>query len=108
MSNFQIDIDFSNVDFSSLETEDDFQAEAKKLLPNALIKLGEAVGEKTWEELQKGLKQPGNKLKSSEREKRKFMQETGRTYQRNASSTLKQELADYIVEQLSQHKRQSS
>jgi hypothetical protein len=100
MSKFQIDIDFSNVDFSSLETEDDFQAEAKKLLPAALVKLGEAVALQTWEELQQ--KFSG---KSSQSEKRKFIQETGKNYQRKASIREKQELEDYIVEQLRQHQK---
>ncbi|QLE44194.1 hypothetical protein FD723_29650 [Nostoc sp. C052] len=104
MSNFQIDIDFSNIDLASLETEEDFQREAKNLLPKALVKLGESVGEKTWEELQQKLQATGGKLKSSPSEKRRFIQETGRTYQRNASNREKQELEEYIVDQLRQHK----
>jgi len=104
MSKFQIDIDFSNIDLASLETEEDFQREAKMLLPKALVKLGESVGEKTWEELQQKLQGTGG-IKSSPSEKRKFIQETGRTYQRNASNREKQELEDYIVEQLRQHKQ---
>ncbi|MBG1264433.1 hypothetical protein [Nostoc commune] len=105
MSKFQIDIDFSNIDLASLETEEDFQREARTLLPKVLAKLGENVGEKTWEELQQKLQGTGGKLKSSPSEKRKFMQETARTYQRNASKRERQELEDYIVEQLRQHKR---
>ncbi|MHC5860210.1 hypothetical protein [Nostoc sp.] len=104
MSNFQIEIDFSNIDLASLETEEDFQKEAKILLPKALVKLGESVGEKTWEELQQKLQATGGKLKSSPSEKRRFIQETGRTYQRNASNREKQELEEYIVEQLRQRK----
>ncbi|ACC78983.1 hypothetical protein [Nostoc punctiforme] len=104
MSKFQIDIDFSNIDLASLETEEDFQREAKILLPKVLVKLGESVGEKTWEELQQKMQASGAKLKSSPTEKRKFMQETGRTYQRNASNREKQELEEYIVDQLRQYK----
>jgi hypothetical protein len=100
MSKFQIEIDFTNVDLASLDTEDDFQKEAKNLLPKALVKLGESIGEQTWEELQKGMK-----ANSSQSEKRKFIQEIGRTYQRQASKREKQELEDYIIEQLRQHKR---
>ncbi|MDM9385181.1 hypothetical protein QUB80_31500 [Chlorogloeopsis sp. ULAP01] len=104
MNKFEINLDFSNVDFSSLETEEDFQTEARKLLPQALVKLGESVGEKTWEELHKNLKQGGTKLNSSQSEKRKFIQETGRSYQRKASNRERQELEAYIIEQLHQHK----
>ncbi|MBE9210648.1 hypothetical protein IQ244_29925 [Nostoc sp. LEGE 06077] len=100
MSKFQIDIDFSNIDVNALETDEDFHREAKALLPQALQKLGESIGEKTWEELQKNLQQAGSKAKGSQLEKRKFIQETGRTYQRRASSREKQELEDYLVEEL--------
>ncbi|MEH2068439.1 MAG: hypothetical protein V7K47_09805 [Nostoc sp.] len=107
MTKFQINIDFSNIDLAALETEEDFQREAKILLPKALVKLGESVGEKTWEELQQGLKGSGG-IKSSQSEKRRFIQETARTYQRNASNRERQELEVYIVEQLRQHKQESS
>ncbi|MFN6561447.1 MAG: hypothetical protein RMY28_016855 [Nostoc sp. ChiSLP01] len=106
MSKFQINIDFSNIDLAALETEEDFQREAKILLPKVLVKLGENVGEKTWEELQQKLKGSGG-IKSSQSEKRRFIQETGRTYQRNASNRERQELQVYIVEQLRQHKQQT-
>ncbi|AFY33625.1 hypothetical protein [Calothrix sp. PCC 7507] len=105
MSKFQIEIDFSSVDLASLETEEDFQREAKNLLPKALVKLGESVGEETWEELQNKLKAQGMKVNSSPSEKRKFIQETGRTYQRKASNRERQELEDYIIEQLRQKQR---
>jgi hypothetical protein len=62
MQEHQIKIDFNLVDFSCLSTEDDFLQEAKRLLPEALVQLGEAVWEKTWEELQKGLKGSGVKV----------------------------------------------
>ncbi|MBH8576252.1 hypothetical protein I8752_25325 [Nostocaceae cyanobacterium CENA369] len=103
MSKFQIDIDFSNVDLTSLETDDDFKREAKILLPQALVKLGETVGEKTWDELNK-TKGAGTKQKFSQSEKRKFVQETGKNYQRQASNRERQELENYIVEQLRTHK----
>ncbi len=106
MSKFQqINIDFGSVDIASLDTDDEFHQEAKRLLPKALVQLGEIVGEKTWEDLQKSLKKPGGKLSASQSEKRKFIQETGRTYHRHASSRERQELEDYIVEQLRDRKR---
>lgn len=107
MSKFQITIDFSNVDLTSLETDDDFKREAKILLPQALVKFGETVGEKTWEELNK-TKGTGTKQKFSQSEKRKFIQETGKNYQRHASNRERQELEDYIVEQLRNHKQETT
>ncbi|MEA5572047.1 hypothetical protein [Calothrix sp. UHCC 0171] len=91
-------IDFSSVDTSSLETEEEFRQEAKRLLPAALLKVGEAVAENTWEELQKNLAKAGTKVKTSASEKRQFVRETIKNYQRSASSRERQELEDYIVE----------
>ena len=99
MINFPIEIDFEHVNFSELETEEDFRAEAKKLLPAALLQFGEAVALQTWEEMQQKLSGKG-----SQNEKRRFIQETGRTYQRKASNRERQQLEDYIVEQLQQYK----
>jgi hypothetical protein len=86
MQEHQIKIDFKLVDFLSLSTEDDFLQEAKRLLPETLVQLGEAVGEKTWEELQKGLKCSGVKVNNSPSEKRKFVKETGKNYRKKASA----------------------
>ncbi|BAZ40111.1 hypothetical protein NIES4101_60720 [Calothrix sp. NIES-4101] len=91
-------VDFSSVDTSSLETEEEFRQEAKRLLPAALLKVGEAVAENTWEELQKNLANAGTKVKTSASEKRQFVRETIKNYQRSASNRERQELEDYIVE----------
>ncbi|MGB6301671.1 MAG: hypothetical protein WBF90_36575 [Rivularia sp. (in: cyanobacteria)] len=105
MSKFDnIEIDFKSVDFASLDTDEDFRKEAQRLLPQTLVKVGEAMAEKTWEELQKEMQKSGMKSGGSQSAKRKFVQETKRTYQRNASSRDKRELEDYIVEQLHQYK----
>ena len=96
----EIEIDFKGVDFDSLETEDDFRKEAQRLLPEALVQLGEVVAEKTWEDLQREMQKTGVKAGNSQSAKRKFVQETKRTYQRNASSRDKRELEDYIIERI--------
>ncbi len=99
-----IEIDFKTVDFASLDTDEDFRSEAQRLLPKALVQVGEAMAEKTWDELQKEMQKSGMKASASQSAKRKFVQETKRTYQRNASSRDKRELEDYIVEQLREYK----
>ncbi|MGD1871559.1 MAG: hypothetical protein ACFB02_00750 [Mastigocoleus sp.] len=99
-----VDIEMSSVDFASLETDEDFQQEAQKLLPAALVKLGENVAERTWEELQNHQNSSSVKLKSSQSEKRRFIQQTARTYQRQASSRDRKELEEYIIEKLREHK----
>lgn len=99
-----IEIDLKSIDFDSLDTEEDFRTEAQRLLPEALVQLGEIVAEKTWEELQKEMQKSGIKSGNSQNAKRKFIQETKRTYQRNASSRDKRELEEYIVEKIRQYK----
>lgn len=100
----EIEIDINSIDFDSLETDEDFRSEAQRLLPKALVQVGEAMAEKTWEELQKDMQKSGMKSGGSQNAKRKFIQETKRTYQRNASSREKRELEDYLVEKLHQYK----
>ena len=100
----EIQVDFKTVDFASLDTDEDFRKEAQRLLPQTLVQVGEAMAEKTWDELQKEMQKSGMKAGASQSAKRKFVQETKRTYQRNASSREKRELEDYIVEQLHQYK----
>lgn len=105
MSKFDdIDIDMGSVDFTSLETDEDFQLEAQRLLPAALTKLGESVAERTWEELQNPQNNSSVKLKSSQSEKRRFIQETARSYQRQASRRERKELEEYILEKLREYK----
>lgn len=99
-----IEIDLKSVDFDSLETEEDFRTEAQKLLPEVLVQVGEAMAERTWEELQKEMQKSGIKSGASQSAKRKFIQETKRTYQRNASSRDKREIEDYIIEKIRLYK----
>jgi len=70
MGTRNIRIDLGHVDFDSLETDDDFRREAQRILPKAIVQLGEAVGEKAWTATQKGLKGPGIKLSTSSSDKR--------------------------------------
>ena len=107
MQNHQIRIEFGQVDLSSLETEEDFRREAKNLLPEALVQLGEAIGEETWNTLQEGKKGSKFKVNTSSSEKQKFVKETGKNYKTKASAKDRKELEDYIVQQLRQHQEQN-
>ena len=100
----EIEIDVKEIDFDSLETDEDFRNQAKILLPKALVQVGEAMAEKTREELEKEMQKSGMKSNSSQSAKRKFVQETKRNYQRNASSRDKKELEDYLIEKLRLYK----
>ncbi|MBE9213633.1 hypothetical protein IQ247_13315 [Plectonema cf. radiosum LEGE 06105] len=105
MSKIDLKIKIGNVNLRSLETEDDIHKEAKRLLPQALVEIGEATAETTWVELQKQMKKSGMKPNSSSSDKRKFIQEAGRNYQRSATSTHKREIENHIVEQIRKLKK---
>ena len=97
-------IDLGHIDFDSLETDDDFRREAQRILPKAIVQLGEAVGEEAWAALQKGLKGPGIKLNTSSSDKRKFIREAGQNYKREISAKDKRELEQDIIRQLREQK----
>jgi hypothetical protein len=105
MSKFDLKINIGNVNLAALETEDDFRREAQKLLPQALVEIGEAAAEKTWDELQKSMKKSGMKPNTSSSAKRKFVQDAGKNYQRSTSSSQKKAVEDHIVEQIRQLKK---
>ena len=48
MANRKFEITFGRVDVSNLETEEDFRREARRILPEALVQIGEKSGEIAW------------------------------------------------------------
>jgi hypothetical protein len=101
MSTHTYKISLGHVDVSRLETDDDFRREAQRLLPNALVQVGETTGEVAWDELQKGFRGvSGFKANSSSNDKGKFIREAGQNYRRQAPTKDRRELEDYIVARL--------
>lgn len=99
-------IDLGHVDVSKLQTDEDIRREAHRLLPEALVQIGEAAGETAWQELQRGLGSiRGFKVNSSSSDKRSFIREAGRNYRRQASEQDKRKLEDQIVQQLRERKK---
>ncbi len=106
MSTHTHKISLGHVDVSRLETEDDFRREAQRLLPNALVQVGEATGEVAWDELQKGFRGvPGFKANSSSSDRGKFIREAGQNHCRQATAKHRRELEDYIVARLRELKQ---
>lgn len=102
--NKNIRIDLGHVDFDSLETDADFESAADRIMPKALVQIGEAVAETAWTELQKGLKKSGFKPNSSTSEKRKAIREGGQNFKRSASVQEKRNIKATIVSQLREQK----
>ena len=97
-------IDLGHVDYDALETDADFESVANRVLPKALVQIGEATAETAWTELQKGLKKSGLKPNSSTSEKRKFIREGGQNFKRSASAKDKREIKATIISQLRDQK----
>ena len=108
MANISIRVDLGQVDIDSLHTDEEIRAVAKKLVPNALQEVGKAAAEAMWKQMQKAFSGPGFKPNNSASDKRKFVEEAGRKYAREASMKDKRELEDYIVEQIRSRKGEQS
>jgi hypothetical protein len=97
MSNLNIRLDLGSVDLAGLHTEDDYRREARRLLPSALSRLGEAVGKAAWDELQRSFKGiPGFKGNNSSSDRARFIREAGEEYKRK--------IEDNIVAQIKEQK----
>ena len=92
-----------HVDFDSLETDADFESAADRIMPKALVQIGEATAETAWTALQKSLKKSGFKP-SSTSEKRKAIREGGKNFKRSASVKEKRDIKATIVSQLREQK----
>lgn len=101
MSTYDIPIHLGSVDLDKLETDEDFRREAQRLLPDALTRIGEKTAELAWNELQKSFRGiPGFKANSSSSDKSRFIREGGQKHRRDASTQVRRELENHIVQQL--------
>lgn len=79
----------------NLELKDDeaIQEEATRQLPDALMKIGEQVGEATFGEIQKS-------FKLSFSEKKKFIREAGKNFKKSASSKERRDIKELLVQHI--------
>ncbi len=98
-------ISLGSVNYDLLETDSDYEVLANKILPKALVQLGEATAEVAWDGLQKELrKSKFIKANSSSSEKRKFIQDGGQNFKRSASNKDKQDIKAAIIAQMKEQK----
>lgn len=95
-----IKLDLGRVDYDTLKTDEDIRREARRILPQVLAQIGEAMGEETWNLLQKSLKGSGFKSSSSSVEKQKFIRQAGQEHKYKASAIDKNRLEKDIIRQL--------
>jgi hypothetical protein len=104
-----IRINLGSVDYSLLNTDSAYEALANKILPKALVQIGEAAAETTWNETQKAFgKSKAIKLNTSLSDKRKFIRDGGQNYKRSVSFNDKQKIKAEIVAQLKGQKSNRS
>jgi hypothetical protein len=96
----EIHLDVTGLDLGGLETDDDFRQAARRLLPAALLELGQAMGESAWVRhhgldaaLATGHAWGGPEM-------HEFVAKAGRTYRRFAPAADRQALEDLLVEKL--------
>lgn len=98
-------IDLGSVDYGLLNTDSDYETLANKILPKALVQIGEAATETAWNEAQKAFgKSKAIKLNNSTSDKRKFIRDGGQNYRRSVSLNDKQKIRATIVAQLKEQK----
>lgn len=100
MVNRKFKINLGNINYSTLKTDDDIRREARRVLPNVILQIGEIVGEEAWNELQKALKGSMFKPSPSSAEKQKFIRESAQEYKRKISSKEKTDLENEIILEL--------
>ena len=106
MFNLNLSISLGSVDLDNLRTDEDYQREAQRLVPDALKLIGEKSAEFTWNSLQKGLRGiPGIKGNSSSIDKSRFIREGGHKNCRNATFQERRTVENQIIEQLRERKR---
>ena len=103
MNNIRIDL--GSVNYDLLNTDADYEVIANKILPKALVQIGEAAAETAWSGMQKALgKSQAVKLNTSSSDKRKFIRDGGQNYKRSVSFNAKQKIKDEVVAQLKDQK----
>lgn len=93
-----LNLDLSGIDPATLKNEEDFHQLARRLVPTALITLGEKRGEKTWEDLERDSKRSNTQRPhNSEFDRKLFIRESGLNYNRQAPAKDRKMLEDLIV-----------
>lgn len=97
-------VNIDSCDLDSLESDEDFDREAERLLPGVLEQLGRATGEVAWDTLQEGLKVPGFAPNRSPSAKSKFVNETAKNYVQKISPSDRARHKDVVVSRLKSEK----
>jgi hypothetical protein len=87
------EIKLGEVELDKMVDDDAIREEAKRKLPNVLVQIGEQTAAVSWEEIRKVFKTPLS-------EKRKFIREGGKNFNKSATHKDRQEIEDVLVERI--------
>jgi hypothetical protein len=104
MSEVTIKADLGQVDVSALNTEEDFEREAQRLLPQVLEQFGRQIGETSLEEIDRAFAGTMIRPNNSPSERRRFIEEAGHNYRRDANAGDRRNILASIVAKLKEMK----
>jgi hypothetical protein len=97
-----IRISLGDVDYSRLETDEDYREVAWEKMPAALRQIGEALGERVWDAMREALRGGPFKTNRSSSDRRAFIEKAAQEFCDNNLGN--KEIEDYVIEQLRENK----
>lgn len=91
-------IHFNDVDFSKLNTEEDYEREADRLLPRVVSHLGSMAGETAWDTMAADLKKMGATVSNSQRSA--FVAEASQSYAEQVTDEDRAEFKSTLINDL--------
>lgn len=100
MAKLNYRIDLKHLDVSAIQSDADIKRTAKKLLPGALIEIGEDAGAKSWDAMANEMRKLKGFKASPASERTKHIRESGQKFKRTISAkdklTIETEIAQEI------------
>ena len=100
------EVGVGQVDFDSLNTDEDFRRAAERLLPSVIQKTGETLSEEAWRIREKSLRAAG--VTATPAQKRDFVRDFCRIHEREASTTHRKTWLDNYILQLREQKAEQA
>jgi len=94
------EINLGTVDLITLISDEDLEREATRWIPDLLRRMGETAAEEAWDTLQSGLRSAGLAPNRSASDKRRWVEDAGRTYARDANAETREEARAYLIRRL--------
>ena len=100
LENFRISL--GDVDYSRLETDEDYREVAWEKMPEALRQIGETLGERAWDAMQKAFRGGHFKMNRSSSDRRAFIEKAAQEFCDNNLGN--KEIEDRLIDQIRENK----